>query len=340
MGNGIGTAFNNGPVLITGASGFVGSAVVAAFHEAGYTVRALVRASSPRTNLSQDEITFAQGDICDPSAMAAALRDVRYVIHVAADYRLWAPSPDDIMRTNVEGTRIVMEEAMRAGVERIVYTSSVATLAINPDGTPADESRSLSEAAAVGAYKRSKVVAERLVQEMIDHQGLPAVIVNPSTPVGPRDVKPTPTGRIIVEAASGRMPGFVDTGLNLVHVDDVAAGHLAAMRKGQVGQRYILGGENVRLSTMLEDIASLVGRHPPFLKLPRSLIYPVALGAEAMARLTGRTPFVTLDGLRMARHRMFFTDAKARRELGYTTRPYREGLADAIAWFRTSGYLR
>ncbi|MGO4705251.1 hopanoid-associated sugar epimerase [Microvirga sp. 2MCAF38] len=329
-----------GPVLITGASGFLGSALVAAFHGAGFPVRALVRASSPRTNLQQDEIAIIQGDICDRAAMAAALRGVSYVIHAAADYRLWVRRPEDMIRTNVEGTRIVMEEAMRAGVERVVYTSSVATLSLNSDGTPADESRSLSESAAVGTYKRSKVMAERLVQDMIDRGGLPAVIVNPSTPIGPRDVKPTPTGRIIVEAASGRMPGFIETGLNLAHVDDVAAGHLAAMRKGRIGQRYILGGENVHLSTMLADIAALVDRSPPVLKLPRSLIYPLALGAEAMALLTGRTPFVTLDGLRMARHHMFFTDAKARNELGYASRPYREGLADAIAWFRRAGYLR
>jgi dihydroflavonol-4-reductase len=341
MGNGPDTALSTaGPVLVTGASGFVGSAVVAAFHEAGFPVRALVRASSPRKNLQHDGIDVAQGDIRDRAAMAAALRGVRYLVHAAADYRLWAPSPDDLIRTNVEGTRVVMEEAMRAGVERIVYTSSVATLALNQDGMPADESRSLSEAAAVGAYKRSKVLAERLVREMVDREGLPAVIVNPSTPVGPRDVKPTPTGRIIVEAASGRMPGFVDTGLNLVHVDDVAAGHLAAMRKGQFGQRYILGGENVSFSAMLADIAALAGRSPPTLKLPRALIYPVALGAEAVAHFTGRPPFLTLDGLRMARHRMFFTDAKARRELGYASRPYRDGLAEAIAWFRASGYLR
>jgi dihydroflavonol-4-reductase len=327
------------PVLITGASGFVGSALVEAFRTAGFPVRALVRTHGSQAHTDRDGITWVQGDIRDPAAMAAALRGVRYLVHAAADYRLWAPSPDDIIRTNVEGTRVVMQEALRAGVERLVYTSSVATLALNPDGTPADETRRLSEAEAVGAYKRSKVLAERVVAEMVERDRLPAVIVNPSTPVGPRDVKPTPTGRIIVEAASGRMPAIVDTGLNLVHVDDVAAGHLAALAQGQIGERYILGGENVLLSAMLSDIAALVGRSPPRLKLPRHLIYPIALGAEAVARFTGRTPFVTLDGLRMARYRMFFTDAKARRELGYQSRPYREGLADAVAWFRAAGYV-
>jgi dihydroflavonol-4-reductase len=179
-----------------------------------------------------------------------------------------------------------------------------------------------------------------VVEEMVARDGLPAVIVNPSTPIGPRDVKPTPTGRIIVEAASGRMPGFVDTGLNLVHVDDVAAGHLAALRQGTVGERYILGGENVLLGQMLADIAVLCRRRPPRLRLPRAAIFPIAYGAELVARMTKREPFVTVDGLRMAAHRMFFEDGKARRDLGYTSRPYREGLTDAVAWFRQEGYLR
>jgi len=232
-----------------------------------------------------------------------------------------------------------MEEALRAGVERIVYTSSVATLKL-VDGAPATEDRPLAEEDAIGAYKRSKVAAERLVEAMVRRDGLPAVIVNPSTPIGPRDVRPTPTGRIIIEAASGRMPAFVDTGLNLVHVDDCASGHLAALERGRIGERYILGGENVLLADMLADIARLVGRRPPTLKLPRTVIYPIAYGAELMAKLSGVEPFVTLDGLRMARHHMFFDDAKARRELGYAARPYRDGLIDAIAWFRSHGALK
>jgi dihydroflavonol-4-reductase len=208
------------------------------------------------------------------------------------------------------------------------------------DNSPADETRPLAEGKAIGAYKKSKVVAERLVDDMVKHHGLPAVIVNPSAPIGPRDVKPTPTGRIIVECASGRMPGFVETGLNLVHVDDVAAGHLAALRLGRIGERYILGGENVLLGTMLADIANIVGRRPPTLRFPIAALYPVAFGAELWARLTGKTPFATRDGLRMARHHMFFSDAKARRDLGYTSRPYQEAIADAIAWFKQAGYVR
>ena len=321
-------------VLVTGASGFLGSAIANVFREAGFAVRVLARSTSPRTNLSSsDEI--AEGDLRDRPGLGAALKDIRYLVHAAADYRLWARVPEDLVRTNVEGTRNLMEEALRAGVERIVYTSSVAT--IMPGG---DETSPLDEASAIGIYKRSKVMAERLVEDMIRRDGLPAVIVNPSTPIGPRDVKPTPTGRVIVEAASGRMPGFVDTGLNLVHVDDVAAGHLAALRRGRTGERYILGGENVLLSQMLADIAGLVGRNPPRLRIPRLAVWPLAIGAEAVARFTGREPFVSRDALRMARYRMFFDDGKARRELGHVSRPYLEGLADAIGWFRQAGYIR
>src|SRR5215467_9986522 len=307
-------------LLVTGASGFVGSAISTAARAAGYRVRVLVRRSSPRTNIAPTDDVVV-GDICDRASLVAALRGVRYLAHAAADYRLWSPDPDDIIRTNVEGTRGVMEEALRAGVERIVYTSSVATLELRDDA-PADETRPLPQSKAVGAYKKSKV------------------IVDPSTPIGPRDVKPTPTGRIIVEGARGRMPGFVDTGLNLAHVDDVAAGHLAALRRGRIGERYILGGENVRLGTMLADIADIVGRRRPTLRFPIAALYPIALGAEWLAHLTGKEPFATRDGLRMARHYMFFNDAKARRELGYTSRPYREAIADAIAWFKQAGYLR
>jgi dihydroflavonol-4-reductase len=325
-------------LLVTGASGFLGAAIANKARAAGYPVRVLVRTSSPRTNIHRHD-QVAVGDLRDRASITAALRGVRYLIHAAADYRLWAPSPDDILRNNVDGTRTLMEEALRAGVERIVYTSSVATLGLRA-GEPADETWPLPAARAVGAYKKSKVMAERLVDDMVKRAGLPAVIVNPSTPIGPRDVKPTPTGRIIVEAARGRMPGFVDTGLNLVHVDDAAAGHLAALHRGRIGERYILGGENVHLGTMLADIAQIVGRRPPRLRLPIAAVYPFALGAELWARWSGREPFATRDGLRMARQHMFFSDAKARRDLGYASRPYREGIVDAISWFREAGYLR
>ncbi len=326
--------------LVTGASGFLGSAVAKCLVEAGYNVRALLRPASPRLNLAALKLEIVEGDLRVPASIEQAMQGVHFVFHVAADYRLWARNPDDIVRTNVEGTRTVMTAAQRAGVERIVYTSSVATLAARPDGKPSDETFPLAAESAVGAYKYSKVVAERLVESMIAADKLPAVIVNPSTPIGPGDVRPTPTGRIIIEAASGRLPGFVDTGLNLVHVDDVAAGHLAALHKGRIGERYILGGQDVLLGTMLADIARMVGRARPKLRLPRALIFPIAYGAEAVARFTGREPFVTTTGLKLAKDRMFFTSAKAERELGYRARPYGEAMADAIAWFQQHGYLK
>src|ERR1700723_1010336 len=284
-------------VLVTGASGFLGSALAAALRARGHAVRVLARASSPRTNLNPTDVV-CEGDLRDRASLAAALKGARYLFHAAADYRLWARDPEEIQRNNVEGTRLIMQEALGAGVERIVYTSSVATLKIT-DGAASTEDNPLADGEGIGAYKRSKVAAERLVEAMIEHDGLPAVIVNPSTPIGPRDVRPTPTGRIIVEAASGRMPAFVDTGLNLAHVDDVASGHLAALDRGRIGERYILGGENVTLSDMLADIARLVGRRPPTVKLPRVPLYPLAYVAEGVARITGKEPMLTRDALKM-----------------------------------------
>jgi dihydroflavonol-4-reductase len=327
-------------VFLTGATGFVGSAVAAKLAAAGFQVRALGRRGSPRGHLDGLEVEFVEGDMRDAESVRRGVAGTRYVFHVAADYRLWARDRSEIVTNNVEGTRIVMQEAMRAGVERVVYTSSVATLGWPRDGAPGTEDIPLSEEQGIGAYKRSKIAAERLVEAMVAKEGLPAVIVNPSTPIGPRDVKPTPTGRIIVEAASGRIPGFVDTGLNLVHVDDVADGHLAALRRGAIGQRYILGGQDVLLADMLADIAKLVGRRPPRWRIPRAAIVPIAYAAEGVARFTGREPFVTLDGLRMSEHHMFFSAAKAERELGFSARPYREALADAVKWFTQAGYIK
>jgi dihydroflavonol-4-reductase len=334
-------AFHSEPpstILVTGASGFLGSAIAAALRARGHAIRILARPTSPRTNLNPTD-AVCEGDLRDRASLAAALKGARYLFHAAADYRLWARDPEEIRRSNVEGTRLIMEEALRAGVERIVYTSSVATLKLT-DGALSTEANPLADGEGIGVYKRSKVAAERLVEAMIQRDGLPAVIVNPSTPIGPRDVRPTPTGRIIVEAASGRMPAFVDTGLNLAHVDDVAAGHIAALERGRLGERYILGGDNVLLGDMLADIARLVGRRAPTVKLPLTMLYPIAYATEVLARLRGVEPFITSDGLRMARHHMFFDDSKARRELGYASRPYVEGLTDAIAWFRAHGHLK
>lgn len=327
-------------VLVTGASGFVGSAVAHALVEAGYSIRALVRTSSPRSNLARLDVEIVEGDMRDPDSVARAVCGARFLFHVAADYRLWALDRQEILRTNRDGTRVVMRAALAAGVERIVYTSSVATLGGAPEGRLADETMRLRESGAIGTYKRSKVAAEHVVEGMIRDEGLPAVIVHPSTPIGPRDVKPTPTGRIIIEAACGRMPGYVDTGLNLVHVDDVADGHLAALRMGAPGAHYILGGQNVPLARMLADIAALAGGKPPWLRVPRHLVYPFAVAAEARARVTRREPFLTIDGLRMSRHKMFFSSAKAERDLGYRPRAYLDALAEALAWFRTNGLVR
>ena len=326
-----------GRVLVTGASGFVGSAVARKLAERGYSVRVLVRPTSPRGNFTETNYDIAEGDMRDAASVAAAMKDVRYLFHVAADYRLWARNPDEIIANNREGTRTVMEAAREAGVERIVYTSSVATLKPRADGE-ADESDRADMQSAIGAYKKSKVAAERVAEEMAG-EGLPVVLVCPSTPIGPRDIRPTPTGRIIVEAATGKIPAFVDTGLNLVHVDDVAEGHLLALEKGRAGETYILGGQNAALKDMLGEIAQLTGRKPPRIRLPRAPLYPLALAAEAMARVTGKEPFVTVDALDMSKHTMFFSSAKAERELGYRARPYSQALDDALAWFREAGYI-
>jgi len=328
------------PVLVTGATGFVGSAVLRALVARGAVVRALARPSSVRTNLRGVACEVVEGDMTDPASMAAAMAGARFAFHVAADYRLWARDPAAIHRANLDGARAVSEAALAAGVERLVYTSSVATLRAGDAATVVDETAPLGEGEGVGVYKQSKVAAERLVERMIAERGLPAVIVNPSTPIGPRDIKPTPTGRMVLEAAQGRIPAFVDTGLNLAHVDDVAEGHVMALERGRIGERYILGGQDLSLRQMLADIAALTGRKAPTLALPRVPLYPLAYVAEGVAQITGKEPMLTRDALKMASHHMFFSSAKAERELGYRARPHTEALADALAWFREAGYLK
>jgi dihydroflavonol-4-reductase len=259
---------------------------------------------------------------------------------VAADYRLWVINPREIYEANVTGTRNIMLAAAHAGVTRIVYTSSVATLGLNPDGSPADEDTPVSLANMIGHYKRSKFLAEAEVKRLSEEERLPVIIVNPSTPVGPRDIKPTPTGRIIVDAASGRMPAYVDTGLNLVHVDDVAAGHLRALERGEVGERYVLGAVNMTLKEILTELAAITGRRPPKIRLPHNLVLPIAYISEAWGRTIGRKePRITLVGVRLAQKRMFFSTEKARRVLGFHPRPVEEALRDAVDWFREHGYL-
>ncbi|MGA7801689.1 MAG: hopanoid-associated sugar epimerase [Gammaproteobacteria bacterium] len=321
--------------LVTGASGFVGSAVARELLRRGHRVRALVRATSDRRNLSGLPVETVVGDLTDPPSLERALHGCEALFHVAADYRLWARHPEALYRTNVDGTGNLMAAAARAGVGRIVYTSSVATLGLNADGTPADEQTPVTLDDMVGHYKRSKYLAEQLVRRLVREQGLPVVIVNPSTPVGPRDIRPTPTGQMIRDAAAGRMPAYVDTGLNIVHVDDVAAGHWLAFEHGRIGERYILGGENLSLRAILAEISCLTGQPPPRLRLPHGLVLPVAYLAEGWARLRGSDdPLVTVDGVRLARKHMFFTSAKAERELDYRPGPAAAALRDAVDWFR------
>ncbi len=325
--------------LVTGATGFVGSAVARRLLEAGHEVRVLVRPGSDRRNLEGLEVQAVTGDLRDPATLARALRGCRYLFHVAADYRLWCRNPQELYQSNVEGTRALMLAALEAGIERIVHTSSVAVLSLPGDGSPADEESEAELGEMVGHYKRSKFLAEQVVRELVRQQGLPAVIVNPSTPIGPRDIKPTPTGRIIVDAARGRIPAYVDTGLNLAHVDDVAAGHLLAFERGEIGRRYILGGENLSLREILELVARLAGRRPPRLRLPHAAVLPVAWISEAWAWLSnGPEPRATIDGLRMARKWMYFSSERAGRELGYRSRPAEEAVRDALDWFRAQGY--
>lgn len=325
--------------LVTGGTGFVGAAVVRRLLGDGQAVRALARPGSDRTNLRGLDIEIVEGDLTDAASLKRAAVGCTALYHVAADYRLWVPDPEAMLTVNVDGTRALLRAAAEAGATRIVYTSSVAALGLTADGSPADETTPIVPAAIIGPYKRSKYLAEVEVRRLVAEEGIPAVIVNPSTPVGPGDVKPTPTGRVILEAAQGRIPAFVDTGLNLAHVDDVAQGHLLAFARGRVGEGYIIGGQNMALGEMLAVVAQLVGRRPPTVRLPIGIALAYAVCAEGWARISGRAPLATVDSVRMARKRMFFTSAKAERELGYAPRPASDGLAEAVAWFRAEGRL-
>ena len=325
--------------LVTGATGFVGSAVARRLLAEGYAVRVLARPGSDRRNLAGLDVEVAEGNLTDAASLERACAGCDALFHVAADYRTWAPKPEELYQANVEGSRALMRAALGAGVRRVVYTSSVAVLGIPKDGTPGDESTPVTVDDMIGHYKRSKFLAEQAVREFLD-QGLQLVIVNPSTPIGPRDLKPTPTGRIIVDAASGKMPAYVDTGLNIVHVDDCAEGHWLAFSKGRVGERYVLGGTDMSLRQILAEIADIVGRKPPKVRLPHAAVMPVAYVAEALARLTGIAPVATVEEVRMSKKWMYFSSAKAQRELGYSIRPPRAALEDAVRWYRDNGYVK
>jgi dihydroflavonol-4-reductase len=324
--------------LVTGATGFVGAAVAKALGAAGWQVRVLVRSGSDRGNLRSLTVQVVEGELADLRSLERALDGCDALFHVAADYRLGTRDPRPLYRTNVDGTRNILGAARTVGVPRIVYTSSVATVGIPADGVPGEESTPVTLNNMIGHYKRSKYLAEEVAREAAG-AGLSVVIVNPSTPVGPGDIKPTPTGQLVLDAACGRMPAYVDTGLNIVHVDDVAAGHLLAFERGHAGERYILGGEDMSLQTILAQIAALTGRKPPRIRLPYGAVLPMAYLAEGFAKLTGRSGRLTLEGVRMSRKRMYFSSGKAVRDLGYRWRPPQEAFADALQWFRERGLL-
>ena len=324
--------------LVTGATGFVGAAVARALCGAGWQVRALARPTSDRRNLRQLPLELAIGDLHDPASLERALEGCEALFHVAADYRLGVPDPHELYRTNVEGTRNLLEAARRAGIGRVIYTSSVAAVGLPADGSPGTEDTKVALSDMIGHYKRSKFLAEELVREFV-RGGAPIITVNPSTPIGPGDLKPTPTGQMVVDAAAGRTPAYVDTGLNIVHVDDVAAGHLRAFERGRIGERYILGGENMTLHEVLVQICRLAGRAPPRIRMPHAALLPLAYASETLARLTGRGTRVTVEAVRMSRKHMYFSSAKAARELGYGWRPPAAAFEDALAWFRQQEML-
>jgi dihydroflavonol-4-reductase len=323
--------------LVTGGTGFVGANLVRELLGRGASVRILARPAGDRRGLEGCAAEIAEGDLLDAAAVRRAVAGVRHVYHVAADYRLWAPDPRVLYRANVDGTRHVLRAAAEAGAERIVYTSTVGALGIPADGSPGDESTPVSLADMVGPYKASKFLAERVADEMAA-RGAPVVIVNPSAPIGPWDVKPTPTGQMVVDFLRGRMIGSIDTGLNLVHVRDVARGHVLAAERGRCGERYILGHENLPLVDILRRLAAITGRPGPRLRVPYALAWLAAAGMEGVARVTGRPPRVALTAVRMARKRMYFSPAKAVRELGLPQTPVDEALQDAVDWFVARGY--
>jgi dihydroflavonol-4-reductase len=324
--------------LVTGATGFVGAAVARNLAASGHRLRLMARAGSDRRNFAGIDAEVVEADLSVPESLPAAVAGCRYLFHVAADYRLWVPDPAAMRRTNIDGTIALLRAGQAAGVERSVYTSSVAALGLTLDGSPADETTPVQQSHLVGAYKRSKYDAEQAVRQLATEQDI--VIVNPSTPVGPGDIKPTPTGKMVLDTANGKMPAFVDTGLNIVHVDDVAAGHVLAMQTGRTGEAYILGGDDLMLGDFFALISAQAGRKPPTIRLPIAPLVPVAWVMERVSGLTGNTPLITNELLKMAHKKMFFRSTKAIRELGYAPRPAAAAVAGALDYFRAQGLLR
>ena len=327
--------------LITGATGFVGAAVLRELLKKGHKVKALVRQSSVLDNLKNLDVETVQGDLTDRDSLKWALKDCKYLFHVAADYRLWVPKPEEIYQNNVKGTENLMEEALNSKIEKVVYTSSVAVLGKPINGDIANEKTPVNKDQMIGHYKKSKFLAEEQVKGLYKTRRLPVVIVNPAAPVGPRDIKPTPTGKMILDASMKKIPAYLDTGLNIVHVDDVAKGHLQAFEKGKLGERYILGGENLTFKEILEMISILCGHNPPKIRLPRKPLYPIGYIFEIFARLFNlKNPILTTDMVRMAEKKMFFSSEKAKKELNYKYKSAKFALKDSIKWFIDNGYCR
>lgn len=326
--------------LVTGASGFVGSHVARQLVAAGHSVRILARPSSDLRALEGVSVERVEGELRDAGSLARAMRGIQRVFHVAADYRLWARDPEEIYGSNVEGTRSLLAAAREAGVERIVYTSTVATIAVPMrDGSLPNEETHATLGQMIGHYKRSKFLAE---QEAISAAaaGVPVVVVNPTAPVGPGDWKPTPTGRIILDFLNGKMPAYVDTGLNVAAVEDVAAGHLLAAEKGRIGERYILGGVNMTLKQILDVLSRIAGRRAPRVKMPHAVALAAGYADQWFSRLAGREPQIPVEGVKMSRHRMFVATDKASRELGYAPTSAEAALERAVRWYQENGYVR
>jgi dihydroflavonol-4-reductase len=323
--------------LVTGATGFIGANIVRALLAAGETVRVLVRRGSNTRNINGLPIEIVPGDLRQAASLRPALHGCRTLYHAAAHYSLWTPYPEEVYAINVAGTTHLLQAALELGVEKVVYTSSVATLALPADGSPANETMPLPLSQALGHYKRSKVLAEQRVLAL-GAQGLPVVLVHPSAPVGPWDIKPTPTGKIIVDFLRRKLPAYLDTGLNLIDVRDVARGHLLAAEHGVIGERYILGHRNMSLRDILQVLAEVSGLPAPRWKIPYGIALTAGYVSTGIAWMTKQPPAVPLVGVRLARHPMYFTAQKAVRELGLPQSPIEEALRQAVQWFRERGY--
>jgi dihydroflavonol-4-reductase len=325
--------------LVTGATGFVGSHVARQIVNAGHSVRIFVRRNSNLMLLEGLSVERAEGDLLDRSSLERAMQGIRRVFHVAADYRLWARNPEEIYQSNVEGTRLLLEAARRAGVERVIYTSTVATIAVpTADGRLPNEQARATLEQMIGHYKRSKFLAE-IEAVKAASAGVPVVIVNPTAPVGPGDWKPTPTGRFLLDFLNGKMPAYVDTGLNVVAVEDVAAGHWLAAEHGRIGERYILGGCNMTLKQVLEALGKIAGRPAPRVKMPHGVALAAGYADQWFSRLTGREPQIPLEGVKMSRHRMFVESDKAEKQLGYRPTSAEGALERAVRWYQEHGYV-